>query len=126
MSFQWADFLRVAEELARQDSEAARRSAVSRAYYAAYNIARKKLPPDLTPKFGDRGIHVQLWTAYTQRKAMQLRTIGMNGERLRVSRTRADYDAHINCAPSPKDVAAAIKNATHIVKQLAEYGGSFD
>ncbi len=42
--FEWEDFLDVAQALERQsDSEAALRSAISRAYYAVLGIAHERL-----------------------------------------------------------------------------------
>jgi uncharacterized protein (UPF0332 family) len=40
MTFDWNEYLRLAQSLAEDEGDAARRSAVSRAYYAAFNRAR--------------------------------------------------------------------------------------
>ena len=39
--FDWADYLRLAQELAQRGEESCKRSAVSRAYYSVFNLARR-------------------------------------------------------------------------------------
>jgi uncharacterized protein (UPF0332 family) len=82
------EFLRLAEELAKRGhDEAALRSAISRAYYAAYWVARRFL-------FG-AGIrvqgHIEIWNAFRQLDEAAWKT-GENGSLLRRSRNSADYD----------------------------------
>lgn len=41
MAYDWSEYLALAKELSQKGSDAAARSAISRAYYAAYNTARR-------------------------------------------------------------------------------------
>jgi uncharacterized protein (UPF0332 family) len=78
----------LAGELAQRGrDEAALRSAISRAYYAAYWVARRFL--------SDAGIrvqgHIETWDAFRQLDEARWKT-GENGSLLRRSRNNADYD----------------------------------
>lgn len=93
MVFDWAQYLVLAEELVlRKDEEAALRSAVSRAYYAAFCKARNRLRQEGVhiPKTGKA--HTVVWNRYREAAEERRRYIGMTGDRLRRSRNKADYD----------------------------------
>jgi uncharacterized protein (UPF0332 family) len=98
MSFDWSDFLKLAESLARAErasslEEAALRSAVSRAYYAAYcasrNHARDLGEIILTRGSKDHGI---VQDHYQHSRVRDYQKIGAWLERLRDNRNCADYD----------------------------------
>jgi len=56
MAFDWHAYLDLAEQLtmdgASKEAEAGNRAAVSRAYYAVYNIARGQVPANVTRRRG--------------------------------------------------------------------------
>jgi uncharacterized protein (UPF0332 family) len=98
MSFNWADFLTLANALVRSPNspgpeEASLRSAISRAYYAAFRVARN---------FGrDRGELIPTETGRDHRLVRDhfksspdriRRKIGLDLGRLYDNRTSADYD----------------------------------
>ncbi len=93
MAFDWADYLTLAKELATRDDEAAQRSAMSRAYYAAFHSARSFLRQEgvsiSNPGLGE---HKSVWDAFQNSRDDQRIQIGQRGERLRLFRNRADYD----------------------------------
>lgn len=94
MAFDWSQFLVLAEELAAQsDNEAALRSAVSRAYYAAFCSAREHLLNThilyRIRTHRPRLSHRTVWRTY-QRDID--RRIGMDGNRLRELRNLVDYE----------------------------------
>ena len=98
MSFDWSDFLKLAESLARAErasslEEAALRSAVSRAYYAAFcasrNHARDLGEIILTRGPRDHGI---VQDHYQHSRVRDYQKIGAWLERLRDNRNCADYD----------------------------------
>ena len=72
------------------------RSAVSRAYYAAFNISRRWLEANVTP-IHNRGAHGQVWRIFqaadratpATREAWIL--VGSLGDSLRALRNEADY-----------------------------------
>ena len=89
-TFDWVDYLTLAQELGQRPDAAALRSTISRAYYAAYCKARQQLR--------ESGLNVPsnshkwLWDHYRNSQDPSWRSIGVNGDRLRRSRNRADYD----------------------------------
>ena len=94
MVFDWSQYLVLAEELAEQkDNEAALRSTVSRAYYAAFCLAREHLL-NTNMLFRSRPrrprlSHQTVWLTY--RRDVD-RRIGMDGNRLRELRNLVDYE----------------------------------
>lgn len=110
MSFDWSDFLKLAESLARAErasvlEEAALRSAVSRAYYAAFcasrNHARDLGEIILTGLARDHGI---VKDHYKHSGVRDYQKIGTWLERLRDNRNCADYD---------DDLRGNLKSLTH-------------
>lgn len=98
MSFDWSDFLKLAESLARAEiasslEEAALRSAISRAYYAAYcasrNHARDLGGITLTGQARDHGIVKEY---FKHSRVRDHKKIGAKLDHLRDNRNCADYD----------------------------------
>lgn len=120
MSFDWKQYLTLSRFLAGErgitfDREAAFRSAVSRAYYAAFcharNYARDR--HGFSPK-GDVHDHHQLRLHFKNRAGFQRIAFGL--DRLRQRRNSADYNDSV---PSlPKDLAAALKEAADVLARL--------
>ena len=93
--FDWADYLELADNLLGQANEAAFRSAVSRAYYAVYNRARQKLIEESLIYRADPSEpykHKAVWDLYRYSDDPPRRKVGLDGDRLRKSRTDADYN----------------------------------
>ena len=91
--FSWIEFLILARELGgRTDSESALRSAISRAYYAAYNAARAYCVQKNIQVFNVKGSHQDLWDALQRENDILLRTASVKGDRLRRKRALADYE----------------------------------
>jgi uncharacterized protein (UPF0332 family) len=91
---QGEDFLVVAQSLASGTTEAEWRTAVSRAYYAAFHVARRLLG-DLgfqVPQ-GDQA-HAYLWMRLGNCGEATISAAGPQLNRLRGDRNRADYDLH--------------------------------
>jgi uncharacterized protein (UPF0332 family) len=87
------DFLAQAERLLASDLEVDRRSAVSRAYYAAYHLAKNLVTEKcgvVLSKTADSHQAVQRCLTNSQRS--QLRTAGSRLESLRGERNCADYN----------------------------------
>ena len=111
MSFNWAEYLSVAEELYGMlvsgppaGTEARQRAAVSRAYYAAYVLARNRLRDvDGIPIPTKGNPHTFVAASDTQDSDMRRAQIGIELGRLRVGRNRCDYD----------DVVAQLPTLTH-------------
>lgn len=116
MAFDWEAYLSLAKELEKQNNEAARRSAISRAYYCAYNYAdnyctKYKLH---RPKKG--GSHERTWNAFSDQELSQ---VAIKGNRLRRQRKKADYTSTFRGNLS-SECKQAIHGAETIVKTLRE------
>jgi uncharacterized protein (UPF0332 family) len=101
MSFDWHEYLDLARELQRSKQmscadEARLRSAVSRAYYAAYHAARNRLERE-----GHKSIsslpdcHRYVWKQFKLSIDQQRREIGTKGQRLKQERRNADYESDV-------------------------------
>src|SRR5438876_3717736 len=88
------EYLSLAFTLANGGTEAEWRSATSRAYYAAFHVARELLSDlgFIVPR-GDRA-HAYLWLGLGNSGEAPVITAGKNLNDLRGERNRADYDAH--------------------------------
>lgn len=94
--FDWAEYLHLADNLLGQTNEAALRSAISRAYYATYNKALEKLLDEGQMSRSDPTEpqkHKAIWDLYRMSSERSRQQIGLDGDRLRKSRTSADYNA---------------------------------
>jgi len=103
MTFDWSEYLKLAQELAGDDvsspsEEAKLRSSVSRAYYAAFCKARnhlrsiddhKKILSETPPKVN---VHKYVRDQFKDSTDESYKKIGGDLDRLRVFRNEADYD----------------------------------
>ena len=98
MSFDWREYLRLASQLggrtvSRTSREARQRSAISRAYYAAFCAARNHLRDregHTIPNAAQAHRHVA--TAYQSSQDPARRALAWRLVQLRNQRNRADYD----------------------------------
>jgi uncharacterized protein (UPF0332 family) len=112
----WRDFLILAARLATETTEADWRSAVSRAYYAAFHVARRLLADlNFAVPRADRA-HQYLVFRLSNCGEAGVETAGRNLETLRRLRNRADYDE----APAltGAQALAAVRLAEGIVQVL--------
>ncbi len=97
MSFDWSQYLNLAKELTGQSTipanqEAKLRDAISRAYYAAFILARNYLRDHegiSIPKTSDA--HRYVWEQFQLNPDPQRQLIANNLKRLRAYRRQADY-----------------------------------
>ena len=108
MSFDWSEYLNVAQELIEQAKkasyqEAKVRSAISRAYYAAFGAARSHLrykdkirePRPLVNASGERiNIHEYVREKFKESDNEVRAEIGLTLERMCKNRNIADYDLY--------------------------------
>ena len=119
----WGDYMILARGLAADRFEASQRSAISRAYYAAFNISRGWLEANVGP-VDNRRAHQEVWRAFriadgaspASRKAWIL--IGRLGQSLRVLRNEVDYDDRVDLGT--EGAVRAIANAERILALLPE------
>jgi uncharacterized protein (UPF0332 family) len=125
MSFDWAEFLTLADALLRNpDSpgpeEASLRSAISRAYYAAFcsarNLARDRR--EITPT-GSARDHLLVKKHFEASPDRTRRKIGINLGRLRNYRNMADYrDSLSRATPMAQSSVALARNVHNALTSL--------
>ncbi len=124
MPFDWKEYLRLAEELSTRQEDAALRSAISRAYYAAFCSARNHLQKQGEPLSRSGDSHKAVWESF-QRKGRSYATIYQHSHRLKNDRRKADYEDEVrNLSES---VVAALRSANailHWLEQLAAQDSS--
>jgi uncharacterized protein (UPF0332 family) len=88
------DYLTLAETLVGGSAEAEWRSAVSRAYYAAFHVARRLFQQcGFTVPRAEKA-HTYLAFRLTNSGHAEVQTAGRNLDILRTQRNQADYDFH--------------------------------
>ena len=112
----WRDFLALAARLAAEPTEADWRSAVSRAYYAAFHVARELLAGlNFTVPRADRA-HQYLVFRLSNAGEPTVEASGRDLDTLRRLRNRADYDTAP--AVTSAQAAAAVRLAEGIIQAL--------
>jgi len=121
MSFDWREFLTIAEALAELDlgvsSEALSRSAVSRAYYACFGAARSQASVLRAATRKSSAEHGELATFYAKRFGEAGEQIGVLLNRMRTFRNAADYDVALEDAEAVRQIA--LKDAHNFIQLLA-------
>ena len=117
--FNWIAYFTLANELAaRNDDEAALRTAISRAYYYVYHLALQRAQGNnFKIQEGDGGTHQQLWRIFSGSPDPECKRLGHIASRLREKRVRADYNA--NFARVSEEVPALIGDAQDFANRLA-------
>jgi hypothetical protein len=115
--FDWRAFLALAERLAQEvEDEAALRSAISRAYYAVFALASRRLREHgcLSQR---RDQHTRVWATYRNAGRTACERIGELGFNLLDQRRRADYQDRIGGIPE-KQARLALNRARAILDRL--------
>lgn len=113
----WAGFLALATRLAAETGQAELRSAVSRAYYSAYNDARRYVR-NKSPMFSGKDEQHWLvwdWFASEPGQAPQVATLG---SALRKTRNKADYNVYSEIPYLKYEANQAVQKATRILSLL--------
>ena len=106
--------------------EAARRSAISRAYYAVYNTAREIIVLQVQRQLGE-GNHQAYWREVKASPDYNAAELGNHGDALRLLRTKADYwrrPQRRGCSPtrvSVDDVKDAFDEANTAIQFIEDY-----
>jgi uncharacterized protein (UPF0332 family) len=117
MAFDWDEYLTAAKEQANGSGEATYRSAISRAYYAAYWKARKRLERDGHRFASERNKHEAVWNLFYVEPSSTGSTSGDEGNSLRVQRTIADYQDRRRVTYN--DALVAIRSAEIIMHDVS-------
>lgn len=114
--FNWEDYLLLAESLvqAQMLSEASKRTAISRAYYAAFHIASSYLASNQLVQLRHLGSdHALVWKTMVTQNDNRLRSLQRKGFALLRHRQRADYDTSFASVNS--DMTIALQLAKDII-----------
>jgi len=124
MSFDWLEYLYLAQELTGQSArsstqEAKSRSAASRAYYAAFCKARNFLRAQKNVHIPNTGrAHRLVWQWFEGNSSDEVKQIGVEGNRLKEDRRKADYD---DAVPNLSSLATeALELSGKIIANLTE------
>jgi uncharacterized protein (UPF0332 family) len=123
MSFSWADYLQLAETLTCAPrvpgpEEAALRTAVSRAYYAAFCSARNfACCHEKLTLTGEAEDHRRVRNFFYNSANPVWRQIGLDLSRLRVQRNKADYDDQLSSQPG-KMAEQSVQLARNVLAHL--------
>jgi hypothetical protein len=93
-SFDWPDFLNLAVELSSRPEESCLRTAIGRAYYYTYHLARQRVLDNGFSILPGGDSHKQVWEKFGNSPKPGCKKLYGLGTRLKDKRQRADYDRH--------------------------------
>jgi uncharacterized protein (UPF0332 family) len=112
--FDWTALLRVAERLLTEASdEASLRSAINRAYYAAYHTAAAFVRASGRLRQGHT--HRRVWSILVEDRDPGWAAIGRRGDQLRETRIMADYRGN-----APNNLAAVARHSVDEARSLVD------
>jgi hypothetical protein len=123
----WDGYIALAGSLAKRGSEAMDRTAVSRAYYGAFNRSRRWLEANGT-RIDDHRAHRQVWDTFRAADRASALTrddwilVGNLGNSLRGFRNEVDYGDIV--AELDGRVIGAVEDARRIVALLSKLEGA--
>ena len=91
-SFNWANYLTLADELGNRPDEAALRSSISRAYYYIYHLGLARAVSNGYRRNPGEPSHIQLWNLFSENPEGVSQKLAQIALRLKYRRERADYD----------------------------------
>jgi len=118
-SFNWSDFLELAKQLQRAGSESSYRTAISRAYYAAFHPARAYVLTRHGQFLEKRSEHDQTWGRFARSNDAEESQLGQWGNDLKRLRVNADY--HLNRATGSREVLTTLNYANKIIQQIEKF-----
>jgi hypothetical protein len=90
--FDWSQYFRLADELAKRPEESALRSAISRTYYYVYHLALQRAQANGFAAVSGEAIQKQLWRVFNGSPEPDCRRLAVIAGRLKEKRERADYN----------------------------------
>ncbi len=117
-SFDWSQLIKVADELAKRTEEPYLRTAVGRAYYYAFHLARKRLTDNQFSMGQGGDSHRLIWEKFEGSPDPRCQRLGVAAKFLKERRQRADYEA--NYPRIEEEVALVIERARKFAQDLAE------
>jgi len=118
--FAWADFFDLATLLSNQSegTEASQRTAISRAYYAAFHVSRDFLiQRQRLSALARHRVHVTVWTTLSDSDSSIEQRIGQMGYRLMHIRHHADYD--LIYPALDRDLRIVLRDVEWLIAEIA-------
>jgi len=113
------DFLSLATRLASGNSEAEKRSAVSRAYYGVFHCARLLIVEECEVTFPETAeAHTKIAICLQHSGNLELQTAGAEINTFRATRNKADYSLSDQRFDSPKFIQVQLEIAIRIFNSL--------
>jgi len=114
----WHGYLDLADDLLsiRLQDEAAQRSALSRAYYGAFGVAREYLLIKRGVAVAAFNVHYHVWTVFAQAPRGIEQWIAQEGNRLKRRRDLADYET--NYATLAADAQRWVARARRLLAEI--------
>lgn len=112
------EFLSVAHQISEINTEAAYRSAISRAYYAAFHKGLEVLETIGTSPRAGSGGHEDVYRFLLNSGTVQVKRAGALLNSLKTVRTKADYYLGNQEVNDPLKVLQELGNAEKIIKNL--------
>jgi len=103
--------------LANRTEESCLRTAVGRAYYYAFHLARKRVLDNGFPITQREDSHKQVWEKYSASPEFECKKLAEIAMRLKGKRQRADYEEHYPRLSD--DAPQVVADAEDFAKRLA-------
>ncbi|HEX3438097.1 MAG TPA: hypothetical protein VHT24_15115 [Pseudacidobacterium sp.] len=116
-AFDWPDYLTLADELSKRTEEYCLRTAVSRAYYYIFHLARQRIIDNRFPISRDGYSHKQIWEKFENDPDPRCQKLYTTAKKIHDKRKQADYDI-----PYPRiegEFPAVIELAQRFAQELA-------
>jgi hypothetical protein len=117
------DFLIVAQEMLARGGAAGFRTAVNRAYYAAYNVGVAILADEGVYLAPDTRAHADLREFLRRSGDRMLARVSTELGTLHRQRKRADYDIRASDVEGRSTAEAAVQMARRLIRNLEEFSG---
>src|SRR6266566_5704152 len=115
--FDWSEYHRLARELLTHTGESYLRTAVSRAYYYVFHLARQRLVENQFVILEKLDSHKQVWEKDNGSPDFNCRKLAEIAKRLKEKREAADYETHF--AQIQKDAPDLVALASNFATRLA-------
>jgi uncharacterized protein (UPF0332 family) len=116
--FSWTDYLTLAQELSARKEEHCLRTAISRAYYYVFHLARQRVEDNKFPIARGENSHRQIWEKFEKDPDPRCQKLYLAAKRIQDKRKQADYDI-----PFPRiegEFPAIIEMAERFAKDLQQ------
>jgi uncharacterized protein (UPF0332 family) len=115
--FNWSEYHSLARELVtRSSNESCLRTAVSRAYYYVFHLARQRLLDNQFLFLEKQDSHKQVWEKYTGSPDYDCRKLAEIAKRLKEKREAADYEVYF--PQLAKDAPVLVASAEDFASRL--------